>query len=65
MAKVHTTKGLVDRDKLAVVDIVTDEDNARVIATEWRDETGEMVRRDVHVAILVGQSLAGEAAELV
>ncbi len=64
MAQVHTTKGLIDRDLLTVADVVSDEDNARVIATEWFLE-GELVRRDVAVSILSGQALAGDAAELV
>ncbi len=63
MPQVHTTKGLIDRDQLTVEDIVSDEDNARVIATEWFLE-GELVRRDVAVSILSGQALAGDAAEL-
>lgn len=57
--KVYTTKGLVDRDLLTVADVVSDEPNARVTATEWRMD-GELVRRDVHVNILAGQSLSGE-----
>ena len=63
MGQVHTTKGLVDRDNLVVSDIVSDEPNARVIATEWHLE-GELVRRDVAVSILCGQALAGEQAEI-
>jgi len=63
MSQVHTIKGLVDRDLLEVEDIVTDEPNARVIATEWH-LNGELVRRDVAVSILRGQALAGEQAEL-
>lgn len=63
MSKVHTTKGLIDREKLVVKDIVTDEPNARVVATEWHLD-GELVRRDVAVSILSGHALAGEQAEL-
>jgi hypothetical protein len=62
--KVHTIKGLIDRDLLTVKDIVTEEENARVVATEWFLD-GEMVRRDVAVSILSGQALAGEQAEMV
>jgi len=61
--KVHTTKGLIDRDLLIASDIVTEEENARVIATEWHLD-GELVRRDVAVSILQGQALFGEQAEL-
>lgn len=46
--KVLTTKGRVSRDLLEVTDIVFEEENARVIATEWR-LNGEIVRRDVYV----------------
>lgn len=62
MAKVHTVKGLIDRDRLEVNDIVSDEDNARVIATEWHLD-GELVRRDVAVSLLSGQALSGETEE--
>jgi hypothetical protein len=56
---VHTTEGLVEREQLQTKDIITEEDNARVIATEWY--MGEkLVRRDVHVSILRGQSLGTE-----
>jgi len=61
--KVQTTKGLIDRDLLIASDIVTEEENARVIATEWHLD-GELVRRDVAVSILQGQALFGEQAEL-
>jgi hypothetical protein len=60
---VHTTKGLIERDRLTVNDIVSEEENARVIATEWL-LNGEMVRRDVAVSILQGQALLGERAEI-
>ena len=63
MPLVHTVKGLIERDRLTVTDIVAEEDNARVIATEWHLD-GELVRRDVAVSILQGQALAGEQAEI-
>ncbi len=63
MSKVHTTKGLIDRDRLVPTDIITDEPNARVTATEWHLD-GELVRRDVNVNILQGQALFGEQAEI-
>lgn len=61
--KVFTTKGEVDRALLTVADIVTEEENARVTATEWRMD-GELVRRDVHVNILVSQPLTGEQGSM-
>lgn len=57
--QVFTTKGIVDRALLTVIDVVTEEENARVTATEWRMD-GELVRRDVNVSILVSQPLTGE-----
>ena len=63
MVQVHTIHGLVDRDRLQVTDVVTEDDNSRAIATEWHLD-GELVRRDVHVIILRGQTLAGAQAEM-
>jgi len=60
---VQTTRGLIERDRLVASDIVSEEDNARVVATEWHLD-GELVRRDVAVSILQGQALAGEQAEI-
>jgi phage FluMu protein gp41 len=57
--QVYTTKGVVDRSLLTVKDIITEEDNARITATEWF-MGDELVRRDVNVNILVGQALDGE-----
>lgn len=56
---VHTTKGLVERDQLNVKDITEEHDNARVTATEWY-LNDELVRRDVHVNVLRGQSLTAQ-----
>ena len=59
MSLVHTTKGLVERERLTVSDIVSEEENSRAIATEWFLD-GELVRRDVAVSILRGQDVFGE-----
>ncbi len=56
---IHTTKGPVERNLLEVNDIVTEEENARVIATEWH-MGGELVRRDVNVNVLRGVEMNGE-----
>lgn len=61
--KVHTTKGLIERSKLTVKDIVDEGENHRAIATEWHLD-GELVRRDVAVSILGGQALHGEQQEM-
>lgn len=60
---VHTTKGLIARDRLIATDIVSEEANSRAIATEWHLD-GELVRRDVAVSILQGQALWGDQAEI-
>lgn len=60
---VHTTHGLLERDLLTVSDIVSDEENARVTATEWR-LGDELVRRDVHVNLLRGLPLSGEQGQV-
>lgn len=63
MGLVHTTKGLIERERLTVSDIVTEGDNDRAVATEWHLD-GELVRRDVAVSILRGHALSGEQAEI-
>lgn len=60
---VLTSKGLIEREQLRVVDVVSEEDNARVIATEWY-LGDDLVRRDVNVNILRGQSILGEQGEM-
>lgn len=51
MALVFTTKGIIHSEELQIIDRITIEDNARVIATEWFFGE-EMVRRDVWVSAL-------------
>jgi hypothetical protein len=63
MSMVHTTKGLIARERLVASDIVSDEESARVTATEWHLD-GELVRRDVHVNILSGQALNSEQGDI-
>ena len=60
---VHTTKGLLERDLLEVKDGITEEDNARVMATEWF-LGDELVRRDVNVNVLRGVDLCGEQNQI-
>lgn len=60
---VFTTKGEIERDMLVATDIVSEEENARVTATEWHLD-GELVRRDVNVNILRGQPVFGKQAEI-
>lgn len=60
---VFTSKGLVERSRLVAKDIVFEEANARLIATEWfirgREAEGH-VRRDVWCNVL--RPIAAQAA---
>ena len=61
--KVQTIKGLIDIQELDVKDVVMIEDNARIVATEWRHD-GELVRRDVNVNILRGLDLTSKQEKM-
>jgi hypothetical protein len=57
VVQVQTNKGLINRDELSVVDEVHETDDARVVQTVWKDQTGDEVRRDVTISILRGLDL--------
>ena len=59
MALVQTIKGLIERSELEVNDFVEETEGYRTIVTEWRHQ-GEIVKRDAHVAILIGESISGK-----
>ena len=63
MGMVHTSIGMIERERLTVTDVVTDEPNARITKTIWRLD-GEMVREDLYVNILQGQAVFGEQGNL-
>ena len=63
MALVQTEKGYIDSSELSVKDVIAMEDNVRTIATEWYFGS-ELVRRDLNINILCGQSLSGEQQEI-
>lgn len=58
---VQTTHGLIERDLLEIKDVVVEEDNSRITATEWY-LGDELVRRDVNINVLRGLDLVGEAS---
>lgn len=63
MSQVYTSKGLIDRNRLTVKDVITEEPNARVVASEWYlDE--ELVRRDAAVSILAPQDITAQQQEI-
>ena len=58
MALVQTTQGLLESDSLTVKDTSTIENDVRVTSTEWF--LGEqLVRKDLNLNILCGQSMSG------
>ena len=63
MSQVQTIKGLVDRELLDVKEVVSETDNARVVATEWY-LGGELVRRDAHAMILRTEAIGGQQAQM-
>jgi hypothetical protein len=65
MTKVNTTKGILDSNDLNVGDFVSIEGTARVINTKWfLKSTGELVRSDCWVSILVPQDLNSEQGKI-
>lgn len=71
----YTTKGIVEipaptaptrtehrHGPYTLVDVVSWEGSARTLATEWYLD-GELIRRDVHVSILVGHLVGAKQAE--
>lgn len=62
MTLVTTTKGDIDINMLVVTDRIAVEGLTRVTATEWFLDS-ELVRRDVNVNILCGQSFTGTQQE--
>ena len=62
---IFTTKGIIDTDQLDVTDQITLAGNSREIVTEWRlKTTGEVVRRDGWVNMLVGQTISAAQAQI-
>ena len=60
---VQTTQGLIELDELEIKDIITVEDNARSIASEYF-HNDELVRRDVAVSILRAPEIQPEQQAL-
>lgn len=61
--KVFTIHGLIDRDKLDVLDVVIETENSRDTATEWYLD-GELVRRDVWVSVLAPHTIETKSGVL-
>lgn len=50
--KVMTDKGIIERDRLQVREVIQEDGNVRAVSTEWMLE-GEVVRRDVWINTLM------------
>lgn len=60
---IFTTRGVLPVDSLVKTEVVTDEQDAVVTATEYRLD-GELVRRDVNLALKPKNILNIEAQEI-
>lgn len=63
MSLVYTAVGEIERDRLEIKDVISEDDKCRVSATEWYLD-GIMVRRDVNVNVFNGISLEGKQGEI-
>lgn len=61
--KVHTTKGLLDRADLTVLETIEEDDKARYVKTQWF-LGDELVRQDGWVNMKQGITLTLEGANL-
>ena len=51
MTQVWTVVGFIDREALTVKEVITEDGNFRIVATEWYLDD-EMVRRDCNAILL-------------
>ena len=59
MAEILTSKGMMDEALLSFATGGEEDDRAVIRWEEWRDATGEIVKRNVHVDLKHGLDLAG------
>jgi hypothetical protein len=59
MVEINTTKGMIEESLLVKTEGSFNDDNELTSWTEWRDESGEIVRRDVHVRLKKVLDLTG------
>lgn len=64
MEHIFTSKGLMPLDKLTFSTGGIDNDVERTTWEEWRDDTGEVVKRNVHVTLKTGVDLSVELGVL-
>jgi hypothetical protein len=59
MAEIYTTKGMVEESLLTKTEGSIDNEHELTSWTEWHDDTGELVRRDLHVRLKKALDLTG------
>lgn len=64
MAEIWTSKGFLDDATLTFTTGGVDNDNECTTWEEWRDATGEIVKRNVHVALKKGVEMRLELGEV-
>lgn len=60
MDHIFTSKGLLPLDQLTFSTGIVDDDNEHTTWEEWRDGTGEIVKRNVHIRIKKGVEMTTE-----
>lgn len=64
MEHIFTSKGLMPLDKLTFSTGDMENDVERTTWEEWRDDTGEVVKRNVHVTLKTGVEMKLELGVL-
>lgn len=59
MTEIFTTKGMVEESLLTKTEGSFEDDNESTSWTEWHDNSGELVRRDLHVRLKKSLDLVG------
>ena len=64
MGTIFTSKGYMDEAELTFTTGGVDNDNENTTWEEWRDSTGEIVKRGVHVRLKKGVEVTAELGTL-
>lgn len=59
MTEIHTINGMIEESLLVKTDGSLDNEHESTSWTEWRDDTGEIVRRDLHVRLKKTLQISG------
>lgn len=64
MGTIFTIKGYMDKDDLTLSTGEIDNENEHTTFEEWRDHTGEIVKRNVHVTLKRGVEMKMELGDI-